>query len=272
MTYKYREFFYKEYTRVSKYLKPGEFIQINDPDGFVAYMKIVFAEPMAMIPILFADEFDIIPPKGIRAGGVQVIPPNPMGGFVAMEFLTPNRENRLIQARPIIFALYRPEDPPDNRGQLVPEQPQFQDVWLQWTHPLQDNRGGTDQPAPITLNINSGGGGIPQEPGGRLGGVVNALDIYARDDPNENYDVWVLSGTEPGYRILNNSPTFPIGGGLTPNNGLDFDWYLAFVGYRYVMETVTPEELKKLTAYELKFTPIGVGGIPQTSTIRAGGV
>jgi len=273
MTYKFKEFFFKEYTRMSKYLKPGDFIQINDPDGFVAYMKVVLSEPMAMIPILFADELSGIAAKGVRAAGGAVIPPVPMGAFVAMEFLTPNREDRLIQARPVIFALYRPTDPPNPfDGQMVPPQPQFSDVLLQWTHPFQDQRGGTDKAAPLVVNINSASGGIPQNPGGSLGGVVNALDIYSSDDPNEDYDLWVISGTEPGYRILNNSPAFPIGLGASPNVGLDYDWYLAFVGYKYIIEPVTSEELTLLKNYKLKFTPIGVGGVPQASAIRAGGV
>jgi|GEM_PF-2442040 len=272
MTYKYREFNFKEHTRVSQYLKPGDFIQINDPDGFVAFMKIRFAEVMGLFPILVADEFDPIVAKGVRLAGGPVLPATPSGPFVAMEFLTPSREDRLIQARPVIVALYRPNIAIATAGQLVPPQPAFGDVYVQWVHPFQTNRGGTDQSAPITMSINSGAGGIPQQPGGRLGGVINALDIYARDDPDEEYDVFVLAGTEPGYRVLNNHPTFDMGGGGTPNADLDFDWYLVFQGYRYVMEPVSEKELKKLRNYEEKFRAISVGGVPQASTIRAGGV
>lgn len=268
MTYKFRER-YKEHTRTSKYLKVGEFIQVNDPDGYVAFMKIAYAEVMGHFPILFADEFDAIAPKGVRAAAGD--PPNvptPSGPFITHEFLTPNREDRLIQVRTTMAALYRSGNA---AGQLVVPTPEMVDVLIQWATPLQTQRGGSDVQSQLRLNINSGSGGIPQNVGGTVNGYMNALDIYTRDDPNENYDTFILSGMEPSYRILNNHITFPIGGGVTPNANLDFDWYLCFQGYRYVMEPVSQKEYDLLIDYKLQFTAVSVGGVPNVSMIRGGG-
>ncbi len=268
MTYKFRER-YKEHTRTSKYLKVGEFIQINDPDGYMAFMKIAYAEVMGQFPILFADEFDAIAAKGVRAAaGDAPNPPTPSGPFITHEFLTPNREDRIIQVRPTMAALYRSGVA---AGQLAIPTPEMVDVLLQWTNPIQSQRGGSDIQSQIRLNISSGNGGIPQNVGGTISGSMNALDIYTRDDPNENYDMFVLSGMEVGYRILNNHITFPIGGGATPNAHLDFDWYLCFQGYRYVMEPVNEREYDLLSDYKLPFTAVEVGGVPNVSMIRGGG-
>ena len=267
MTQEFRERFV-EHTRTSGYLRVGDFIEINDPAGNVAFMKIAFAEVMGQFPILFADEFDNIAAKGARAAaGAAPNNPTPSGPFVAMDFLTPNREDRLIQVRPTIVALYR-----ENivAGQLVAPTPEMVDVLIQWVSPLNSQRGGTDIESIVRLGINTGNSGIPQNVGGTLNGFMNALDIYTRDDPNENYDLFILSGMEPGYRILNNSPTFPIGGGLTPNENLDFDWYICFQGYRYVMEPVTREEYDALKRKDIIPRSIGVGGVPNVSTIRGG--
>ena len=107
--------------------------------------------------------------------------------------------------------------------------------------------------------------------------MVAAPKIYARDDPNEDYDVFVLHGTVPGYRVLNNHYLLNMGGPSVPplnivNTGLNFDWYLDFVGYKYVMEPVSPSEYDKLKNYKIKFKPVVVGGVPQSSMIRSGGV
>lgn len=279
MTYKYRDFKFKEYTRTSKYLKPDDFIMMNDPEGFVAFMKVAQAEVIGLTAILFADEFNGIPSPlgGVRPAGAPPPVPTASGPFVPMNFLTPSRDNRLIQARPTIFALYRQTAPPNAlAGQLVPYNQNMVDVWVQWVHPFYANRGGSEQQSALRMNVNSGAGGIPQNVGGKLGGAVSAEEIYTRDDPNENYDVFVMYGTVPGYRILNNHTKLDIGSGPNPpagsNVGLKFDWYLAFQGYRYVIEPVSANEYSRLKEYKLPFTPIPVGGVPQSSQIRAGGV
>ena len=275
MTEKYEKWKYTEYTRTSKYFKPDNFIQILDPDGFTAFMKIVFAEPLGHFPILVCDELSPIPSSGAgvaRPAGAPPYNPSATGDFVAMRFLEPTREDRLIQARPLLYALYRRPPAGNFSGQLVPPTPEMSQVWLQWVHPLQSGRGGTDKPANLTFNVIGGTGGIPQNVGGTFGGSIPATKIYARDDPNEDYDVFVLHGTVPGYRVLNNHYLLPMGGMANQNAGLNFDWYLDFVGYKYVMEPVSASEYGKLKDYKMKFQPVVVGGVPQSSLIRAGGV
>ena len=271
LTEKYRDQF-EEHTRLSEYFEPDDFILMSDPQGYSAFFKIAYAQVLGLNSILFADEFNAIAAKGPRIAGAVPAVPTPSGAFVEMQFLSPDRDNRIIQVRPTLFALYRPIGALINlAGQLVPPQPEFADVLVQWANPLSSVRGGTDKAADIRLNLNGGTNGIPQQVGGAFGGMINGLDIYTRDDPNEDYDIFVIHGVAPGYRILNNSFNLPIGGGATDNVGLDFDWYIGLQGYEYVIEPVTNEEYKKLKNYDYKFKTIPVGGVPQTSLIRGGG-
>jgi len=263
---------FKEHTRLSKYLEPDDFVLMSDPQGFSAFFKIGYAEAIGHMAILFADELNGILAKGARGPGVAPPAPVASGAFVEMQFLSPDRDNRVIQARPTLFALYRPIGAfAALAGQLIAPQPEFADVQVQWTNPFPSIRGGTDKPGDIRMNLNGANNGIPQQVGGAFGGVINGLDIYTRDDPNEEYDIFTIHGVSPGYRILNNSNNLPIGGGLTHNQDLDFDWYLGFQGFEYVIEPVTPEELRKLKNYDYEFRTIPVGGVPQSSMIRGGG-
>lgn len=241
------------YDRMVEYLEPGDYVKLSSKYGKGVYLFIESDEPLGQMTLQMTDDGVNLDPRDPRAGPGGVVPPFTFidAEPVQMPFLEPYREDRLYQVRPTIFAVDRDEGILVDRDIIPPL------VMLEWDFPDGNRMGGSDIQRSIVFN------GIPNNNiGGIQGGRIAANMIYTRSDPSEVYDMFIFFKTFPAFRLIN--WTRGRVGGLGPE-GLQWDWYLAFQGRKFIFRTATAEESQKLDMRELPFRGIpSPGGVPET--------
>lgn len=242
------------YDRLEAYLAPGNYVKVASPYGPPLFIFIESDEPIGQMEIQIANGLVVVPPRNARAGAGTVVPP---AGFVdanpiPIEFLKPLREDRLYQIRPTVFAIDR------THGELVDPDIIPPLVELQWQYPSGSFRGGSDRiQNQVAIN-----GVLNNNVGGNDGGRIPVNQIYTKSDPSEVFDLFVFFQSFPAFRLLNNTRGMVGGGGGIE---LDYDWYLAFQGRKFIFRNVTAEEKRKLDNLELDFVGIpSPGGVPKT--------
>jgi len=241
------------YDRLEAYLKSGDYVKLASQYDPAIFIFIESEEPMGQMNIQMANGAVPVGARAARAGAGTVVPP---AGFVdaqpvAFEFLEPQREDRLYQIRPTVYAIDRTTGLLVDRAIIPPL------LELQWEFPRGSFRGGTDRKSTITIN-----GVINRDIGGNDGGRIPVNQIYTATDPSEVFDIFAFFDTFPAFRLLNNTRGTVGGGGGVE---LDYDWYLAVQGKKFVFRSVTAEEQKKIANDELSFRGIpSPGGVPKT--------
>ncbi len=229
------------YDRLRYYLKPDDFVKLIDPEGNWKFVKAMKDEPMGQVTIQFANAA-----AGVAAGAASD------ANRVPFEFTEPARQNRLFQIRLTIFAINR------TTGVLIDMDTIAPTIEVEWGMPAGVVRGGTDEEDNVTMN-----GILNANVGGVSGGRIPANQIYTRDDPSEVFDIWNIFGAFPDFRVVNNN-LFPLGGGGA--GPLDYDWFLAIQGRKYIIGDVSSDEEEKLVKHELEYRGITVGGIEAVTT------
>lgn len=228
------------YDRLRYYFAPSDFLMLIGPEGDFKFFKVLRDEPMGQHLVQFANAAN-----GVAAGAFSD------ALRVAWEFLEPSRQNRLFQARLTLVAIDRA------LGELVDIATIAPLIEIEWGFPSGQVRGGSD------VQFNTPMNGIANlNIGGINGGRIPGNQIYTRDDPNEVFDLWIIYGSFPDFRVLNGTPLV-LGGGA---GNLDYDWYLAVQGRKYILGDVTDDEREKLMKKELHYRGVTVGGIEAVTT------
>lgn len=241
------------YDRLAEYLSPGDYFRFTGKYGKSLWMAVERDEPIGQIRILFDNLAVAIPPRPARAGPGSVVPPATFidPDVIELDFLEPQREDRMYQIRPTVFAIDRATQ------MLVPQASIPPLVLLEYQYPMGHRMAGTDRPDNVTMN-----GCINQNVGGPDNGRIPVNQIYSKSDPNEIFDMFIFFRSYPGFRVLNATRGSVGGAGFT---GLGFDWYLAFQGRKYVFRTASVDEQQKLDNHELPYRSISSpGGVPPT--------
>jgi len=100
---------------------------------------------------------------------------------------------------------------------------------------------------------------ITNSVGGVSGGVIAPFMQESRDDPSHVYDMWVIFGSYPAFRVSNNTT------GLAPL-GTTYDAYIMTWGRKYILIDVSADEYQALVNREFDYRAITVGGIPVVTT------
>ena len=244
------------YDRLAAYLQPGDFVKFTSRLGDPVWLHIEADEPMGQqVPMRLADAAVSMPARAARAGVGTLVPAGSFldAGPVAMTFLEPQRQDRMYQVIPTIFAINRVTQQVIARAGIPPL------VELEWEYPSGDLRGKVDSPQNVTINgcINN-----------RIGfGRIPANQIYTRDDPSPVFQMFIFFKTYPAFRLINSTRGIVGGGGAIQ---LDYDWYLTFQGRKYVFRTATEDEQRKLNNRELAYRKIqSSGGVPPTFQRRS---
>ena len=244
------------YDRLIEYLSPGDYIRFTTKYGKSKWIVIESSEPMGQIPIQLSNIVVFVPARAARAGAGTVVPAGQAldADPVALDFLEPQREDRFYQIRPTVFAISRAVL---TNQELVDEASIPPLVEFEWEFPSGTPQGGTDMPSDVTIN-----GCINRNVGGPTGGRIPANMIYTKTDPNPVFDIFAFYKTFPAFRMINRTRGIVGGGGGAE---LDFDWYLAMQGMKYIFRLATSDEEEKLNNKELPYRSIpSPGGVPET--------
>lgn len=219
------------------YLELDDLLKLVDQEGNFSWLMVIRDEPLHITRLQFADATNAV----AATTGVT--------GYVQVEPLAPARENRLFQVRPYIYAVDRAT------GVRVPDDQIPDGVELQVEAPAGMRRYGTDNSRDTTFNsvTNAGFGGVN-------GGVSPWLFGPGMDLDAELWDLFLTYASIPGFQVRNRS-AFAIGG-ATDNR----DWFLGFVGRKYLLGEALTELVKKAEARMLEYRGITVGGIPLVTT------
>jgi hypothetical protein len=225
------------YDRSRAFLDLGDFVRVIGTEGEAAFFKVGNHEQMGNQTILMSDESQAVAVAAFSD-------PAPVG----FGFNKPVQELRLVQVRPVIYPT------PIGAGAPTPLNNVPPTVEVEWSSPKTRRRGGTDKRTTVTMNA------IPNIVGGIDDGRIPANQIRNIGDSNEVYDIWVMHGFEPAFRVLNGSIS-PLGGGAALP--LQFIWYVANEGRRYVLGKPGPEELIGLKSGKIPYRSISLGGITE---------
>jgi len=240
------------YDRMDAYLFPGEFVRFTSMFGKSQWIHIEADEPLGQIKVPFTNAIVSMARRASRGGANNPVPPSTFldADPIPMTMLEPQREDRIYQVRPVVFAYDRTTGLLVNRNIIPPL------LDLEWEYPVGSRRGGTDQVADITIN------GIPNLQRGGNHGRIPVNMIYTRDDPSEVWDLFIFFKSYPAFRVLNGTRGL-VGGGAGLE--LSFDWYLTFQGRKYIFRRATSEEEQKLDNGEIPYRSIpSPGGVPPT--------
>ena len=240
------------YSRMEGYLFPSEFVRFTSIFGKSQWIHIEADEPLGQIKVQFTNGAVFMARRPSRAGAGTAVPPSTFidAEPIPMTMLEPQREDRIYQVRPTVFAYDRMTGLLVNRNIIPPL------LDMEWEYPVGSRRGSTDQPQTVTIN-----GIINNQVGGNHGRIPVNM-IYTRDDPSEVWDLFIFFETYPAFRILNGTRGL-VGGGAGLE--LSFDWYLAFQGRKYIFRKATSEEEQKLDNGEIPYRSIpSPGGVPPT--------
>lgn len=226
--------------RMKGYLGLDEFVKMVDFEGNYSFFKIARTEPMGLVLVEFANATNTL------ASAADT------GSFAGFDYLQPARQNRLYQVRTMIVAIDQ------GSGKWLDSAEIGARVDLEVEHPSGTRRFGTaTRQSGLTLNT------ISNTVGGVSGGRVPPYMVPVSDMPSEVYDLWVIYGVYPAFRVSNNNEA-----GLPALGDDGYDYYIATFGMKYLVLDVSPEELDLLTAHELEYRGVTIGGVP-TSTTRA---
>jgi len=241
------------YDRLKEYHKPGDYILLTSKFGKGIYIAIEADEPLGQVTIQMTNIAVNLPARAARAGAGLPVPPfTAIDPFpVPMDFLNVQREDRVYQVRPTIFAVNRDQGDIVNPAVIPPL------VMLEWEFPAGTRCGGSDIQRNVVFN------GIPNNGiGGFDGGRIPANMIYTRSDPSEMFDMHLFFKTFPSFRLINWTRGIVGGAGVA---GLQWDWYLGLQGRKYIFRNVTPDERQKLDNREMPYDSIpSPGGISET--------
>ncbi len=233
----------RAYDRTRYYLKMGEFIKLIGFKGEKVFFKVSLTEPMGPLVSIFSD-----PIQGVDAvAHFGAAPQESDPQLEPFKYLEPVQELRMTQVRLTMFpvtvvpAVFPP----------VADIPPL--IEVEYSSPATEHRAGTDRQQNITMNT------IVTVAGGRDRGRVPGNQIRRFDDPNEVFDIFMVRGYEPAYRIANSTP-FNIGP-PPPATPYNFYWYIATQGRRYILGRVKKEELRGLLNRKIPYRAITLGGI-----------
>ena len=225
------------YDRSRLYMDIGDFVRIIGTEGESAFFKIANHEQIANQTVLMADESSAI------AIGVYS-DPSP----VRFDFDKPVQELRLVQARPVAYPAPIGAGAPTPLNNLPPT------IEVEWSSPKSRRRGGTDKRTTVTIN------GIATAVGGIDDGRIPINQIRNIGDSNEVFDLWVMHGFEPSFRVLNNSLSIMGGVAALP---MQFLWFITNEGRRYVLGKPSPDELSGLKSGNIPYRSVSLGGITE---------
>lgn len=235
----------RAYDRTRYYLKMGEFIKLIGFKGEKVFFRVGVVEPMGPLVSIFSD-----PIQGVgaaAAGHFGAAPQESDSQLEPFSYLNPVQELRLCQIRLTMFPVTVAPGVFPPVANIPPV------IEAEYSSPATEHRAGTDRQQNITMN------GIVTVAGGRDGGRLPGNQIRRFDDPNEVFDIFMVRGYEPAYRLANGTP-FNIGA-PPPATPYNFYWYIATQGRRYILGKVKKEELKGLISRRIPYRAITLGGI-----------
>ena len=224
------------YDRLAPYLGSDEYIKIIDFEGNVAYFKVSRREPLGNMYVQFASA------TATLASGANT------GSFVGFDFLQPARENRLYQVTAQIALI----DIGSQKLLDTREIPAMINLEV-------ENPSGTRRYGTATTQTNLVMNTITNSVGGVSGGVIPPFLQETRDDPSHVYDMWIIFGSYPAFRVVNNTT------GLAPL-GTSHNAYILTFGMKYILIDVSADEYQALVNREFDYRAITVGGIPVVTT------
>ena len=225
------------YDRSRAFLDLGDFVRIIGTEGESAFFKVGNHEQMGNQTVLMADES-----SAVAVGAFS--DPSPVG----FSFDKPVQELRLFQIRPVIYPAPIGAGAPTPLNTLPPT------LQVEWSSPKTRRRGGTDKRTTVTMN------GIASPVGGIEDGRIPANQIRNIGDSNEVFDIWVMKGFEPAFRVLNG--TLSILGGPVASP-LQFMWFVTNMGRKYVLGKPNTDELRGLKSGNIPYRSVSLGGITE---------
>ena len=238
------------HVRRQSFFQVDDIALVVDPEGDRAWYRVGGAEPLNVEALLIADASSTLVTHASGNTPYQT-------GYLNLEFLQPQREDRLFQVRPYLYAIDRANGD-KTLGKDLPG-----GLQLQVEHPIGTKRFGSD----VTTNALVVNSVAAQNVGGVAEGAIPGDMIPVDDDMSDLFDLFCIYGTYPAINVRNYG-VFTLGGTYDRRN-----WYLGFLGMKYMLADVDADQLATLheafkTGRTSLYKKAVVGGI-RTVTTRA---